>query len=54
MSLGGGAPITIKGSDMASMPNLNFVMAEPQWLDGVELYAPEISGKSRSPPKIFL
>jgi len=43
LSLGGGAPITIKGSDMAAMPNLNFVMAEPQWLDGYELYAPAIT-----------
>ena len=44
--MAGGAPITIAGSKMGTMPELNTIMLNPTWLEGVELVAPSISCKN--------
>jgi hypothetical protein len=41
--MAGGAPITISGLMMATLPELNTVMVEPQWIEGAELVAPPLT-----------
>ena len=45
LSMAGGAPITIHGNAIADNIDSNFILFEPNWLDGVQLFGPVLSGK---------
>jgi hypothetical protein len=46
LSMEGGAPITIYGQMLANNIANNFIVFNPNWIEGVSVFGPPLSGKS--------